>query len=53
MGNPDLTSADAPSDPNTPEAVLENYLDEHDYEIFRALNANGRISDTELAERVG
>ncbi|ELZ63688.1 MULTISPECIES: Lrp/AsnC family transcriptional regulator [Haloferax] len=53
MENPDLTSADAPSDPNTPEAVLENYLDEHDYEIFRALNENGRISDTELAERVG
>ncbi|WP_313692432.1 Lrp/AsnC family transcriptional regulator [Halorarum halobium] len=34
-------------------ALLEGYLDEHDYSIFRALNENGRISDTELAEQVG
>mgnify|MGYP006291358515 CR=1 FL=1 len=54
MENSDLESiTDKPHSPNTPEAVLENYLDEHDYEIFRALNENGRMSDTELAERVG
>lgn len=43
------------SDPaqHSPQDVLKNVLDEHDYEIFRALNENGRMSDTELAERVG
>lgn len=39
-------------DPNTPQAILEEYLDEYDYRIFEALNENGRMSDTELAERV-
>ncbi len=38
---------------DTPQAILEDLLDEHDYEIFEALNENGRMSDTELAERVG
>lgn len=33
--------------------VFREYLDEHDYAIFRALNEDGRMSDTELAERVG
>ncbi|AFK21293.1 Lrp/AsnC family transcriptional regulator (plasmid) [Haloferax mediterranei ATCC 33500] len=50
--NPKSVDGTAPN-PDTPQAVLSNYLDEHDYEIFRALNENGRISDTELAERVG
>lgn len=39
--------------PDTPQAILEEYLDENDYCIFKALNENGRMSDTELAERVG
>jgi len=40
-------------DPDTPRAILEEELDKEDYEIFTALNENGRMSDTELAERVG
>lgn len=39
-------------DLDTPQAILENHLDEQDYQIFKALNENGRMSDTELAERV-
>lgn len=39
--------------PDTPRAILEDELDEEDFKIFRALNENGRMSDTELAERVG
>lgn len=38
--------------PDTPEAILEDQLDEADYRIFKALNENGRMSDTELADRV-
>jgi len=33
--------------------LLEDYLDDHDYDIFKSLNEDGRISDTELAEQVG
>lgn len=33
--------------------ILTEYLDEKDYQIYRALNENGRMSDTELGERVG
>jgi DNA-binding Lrp family transcriptional regulator len=39
--------------PDTPEAILEDHLDKADYRIFEALNENGRMSDTELADRVG
>lgn len=35
------------------KTILEEHLDEKDYQIFKALNENGRISDTELGERVG
>lgn len=35
------------------QEIIQDYLDEADYKIFRALNTNGRMSDTELAERVG
>lgn len=35
------------------QAILEEYLDETDYQIFKALNEDGRMSDTELAERIG
>lgn len=33
--------------------ILTEHIDEKDYEIYRVLNENGRISDTELGERVG
>jgi len=39
--------------PHSPQTILEDRLDEDDYKIFEALNENGRMSDTELAERVG
>lgn len=39
-------------DADTPQAILEEHLDEYDYRIFEALNEDGRMSDTELAERV-
>jgi len=35
------------------QRILEEYLDEYDYQIFKALNEDGRMSDTELAERIG
>lgn len=38
---------------HSPQAILEDRLDENDFKIFEALNENGRMSDTELAERVG
>lgn len=41
-----------PPAPDTPEAILEDHLDEADYAIFKALNEDGRMSDTELADRV-
>ena len=45
------SDSDAPAS-DTPEAILEDQLDEADYRIFQALNENGRMSDTELADRV-
>jgi DNA-binding Lrp family transcriptional regulator len=39
-------------DPRVVE-LLEEQMDHKDYLIFRALNEDGRLSDTELAERVG
>lgn len=41
-----------PTSEGTVQAILEEYLDEKDYRIFKALNDDGRMSDTELAERV-
>lgn len=35
------------------EQLLRKHLDETDYEIFKALNEDGRMSDAELADRVG
>lgn len=35
------------------QSILTEALDETDYQIYRVLNENGRISDTELGERVG
>ena len=33
--------------------LITEHLDETDYKIYRILNQDGRISDTELGERVG
>lgn len=33
--------------------ILQEHLDETDYAIYRELNKDGRISDTELGDRVG
>lgn len=33
--------------------ILEKHLDETDYQIFKALNDDGRLSDTDLGERIG
>lgn len=33
--------------------LLEGYLDDHDYDIFKSLNEDGRVSDTELTKQVG
>lgn len=33
--------------------ILKEHLDETDYRIYKALNEDGRISDTELGDRVG
>ncbi|WP_435064136.1 Lrp/AsnC family transcriptional regulator [Halobaculum sp. EA56] len=46
------TDTDQPA-ADTPEAILRAHLDDHDYQIFEALNEDGRMSDTELADRVG
>jgi len=49
MGLPD--SKEWIEDPRVVE-LLEDRMDHKDYLIFRELNENGRLSDTELAERV-
>jgi DNA-binding Lrp family transcriptional regulator len=33
--------------------ILQRHLDETDYRIYKELNADGRLSDTELGSRVG
>ncbi|WP_256301887.1 Lrp/AsnC family transcriptional regulator [Haloarchaeobius salinus] len=33
--------------------ILKEHLDETDYRIYKALNEDGRMSDTEIGERVG
>lgn len=35
------------------QEILEEHLDKTDYQIYRVLNKNGRVSDTELGEKVG
>lgn len=35
------------------KSILQRHLDETDYRIYKELNENGRISDTELGNRVG
>lgn len=50
--NPELYS-DGWMESETVKQILTEHLDEKDYEIYRALKEDGRISDTELGERVG
>ncbi|ADE02049.1 Lrp/AsnC family transcriptional regulator [Haloferax volcanii] len=38
---------------DTIQSLLKEHLDETDYRIYKALNEDGRMSDTELGERVG
>ncbi|ELY97153.1 Lrp/AsnC family transcriptional regulator [Natrialba asiatica] len=47
------TGTEEPFDGDTIDGLLSDHLDDLDYEIYRILNENGRISDTELGERVG
>jgi DNA-binding Lrp family transcriptional regulator len=35
------------------KTILKEHLDETDYRIYKALNEDGRMSDTEIGERVG
>lgn len=55
MSNPETTDepASGSEDPDTLAGILKTQLDDHDYQIFEALNEDGRMSDTELADRVG
>lgn len=45
--------ADDWSKNETVKQLLHDHLDETDYRIYKALNEDGRMSDTELGERVG
>ncbi len=47
------TNSTAKKSKTVPQGILEDYLDEHDYQIFQKLNEDGRMPDTELAEEVG
>ncbi len=54
MSTPTYTDSSKPEvESSLQKKALREYLDEEDYQIFRALNEDGRMSDTELAERVG
>ncbi|EMA46218.1 transcriptional regulator [Halobiforma nitratireducens JCM 10879] len=53
------TTATSGGDPDTDakphsiqREILEQALGEYDFQIFKALNEDGRVSDTELAERI-
>lgn len=47
-GNPGLAANEG-----VVKAVLEEHVDETDYRIIKALSEDGRMSDTDLGERVG
>lgn len=56
----ELVMAENPAQPSTEwlenekvKRILREYLDETDYRIYKELNRDGRISDTELGDRVG
>lgn len=46
-------SADEWLDNDKVKRILKEHLDETDYRIYKALNEDGRMSDTEIGERVG
>lgn len=50
---PQATPTDEWLDNDKVKQILKEHLDETDYRIYKALNENGRMSDTELGEHVG
>lgn len=50
---PQATPADEWLDNDKVKQILKEHLDETDYRIYKALNEDGRMSDTEIGERVG
>lgn len=50
---PPATPTDEWLDNDKVKEILKEHLDETDYRIYKALNEDGRMSDTELGERVG
>lgn len=49
----EATAADEWLDNEKVKRILKEHLDETDYRIYKALNEDGRMSDTEIGERVG
>jgi len=50
---PQAYAADEWMDNEKVKQILKKHLDETDYRIYKALNEDGRMSDTEIGERVG
>jgi Lrp/AsnC family leucine-responsive transcriptional regulator len=50
---PQATPADEWLENDKVKQILKEHLDETDYRIYKALNEDGRMSDTEIGERVG
>ncbi|AHG02858.1 AsnC family transcriptional regulator [Halobacterium sp. DL1] len=50
---PRATVSDEWVDNEKVKRILKEHLDETDYRIYKALNEDGRMSDTEIGERVG
>lgn len=50
---PQASAADEWMENEKVKQILKEHLDETDYRIYKALNENGRMSDTEIGERVG
>lgn len=50
---PQATSTDEWVDNEKVKRILKEHLDETDYRIYKALNEDGRMSDTEIGDRVG
>lgn len=53
MSSGETQTADGWLDNEKVKRILKEHLDETDYRIYKELNRAGRISDTELGERVG
>jgi hypothetical protein len=50
---PRATVSDEWVDNEKVKRILKEHLDETDYRIYKALNEDGRMSDTQIGERVG